>query len=115
MKMRLHRGHHRLLPTLDRIVTEGHVARVVILVPLGMAIGEKDILAERMDLPEFIGRTVGRTADAILRVVIFIGIQRIKNAAVFATGHVRNATGVARQNEIGRKPDALAILPGHHC
>lgn len=59
-------------------VGESHFARIVTFIPLGMAIGEHDILALAMNLPEFCQRGIGRTAYAVLRIIILVRIQQVK-------------------------------------
>ena len=44
-----------------------------------MAVGEHDVLAAAVDLPEFSQRIVRRASDAVLRVVVLIRIERVKN------------------------------------
>ena len=67
-----------LLPAGHRIVAEGHFVCVVAGIPLGVAVGEEDVLALAMRLPFFPRNPVGRAADAVLRVVILVCIRRLE-------------------------------------
>src|SRR5271154_5944542 len=69
-----------------------------------MAVGEHDVLAFAVDLPEFRERIVRRAADAILRVVILVRIERIeKNSSAFRPRRV------AAQDKIRGKLDFSAF------
>src|ERR1017187_4137589 len=64
-----------LFPAMHRIVAEGHVIRVVTVIPPRMAVGEKYVLALAMNPPFLpIKNAIGRTTDTVLRIIILVGI-----------------------------------------
>ena len=101
---------------MHRIVAEGHFVRVVAVIPLGMSIGEKDVLTLAMRLPFLPRKPVGRAADTILRVIILVGIGRLKIQRVAGqhiSGRKQNPCGVHRRVIIGndtRRPRAVEII-----
>ena len=71
------------------IVAEGHFVRVVALIPFHVAILEKDVLALAVSLPILGRRSVVIAADAILGVIVLVGVVQGE----------RGSDGVAGQDE----------------
>src|ERR1039458_4632996 len=74
-----------------------------------MAVGEENVLALGMNLPEFKRRAIGRAADTILRVIVLVCVQRVKRSAAGQTGY---AAGVAAQNISRGQCDSRAFDRG---
>ena len=87
-----------LNPIGNGIVGECHFVRIVARIPFGVAVGEQDVLSQRVDLPKYKRRAVDRPTGAILRIIILVGVQRIEFFAVVAGCLIRDAARVARQD-----------------
>src|SRR5262249_34360737 len=75
-------GGMRSFPSVNGVVSEGHLVRDVAFIPFGMAIGEKDVLALVVDLPGFPRVAVGRATHAILGIIILVGVIGFKALSV---------------------------------
>src|ERR1035438_6093159 len=65
-----------LFPAVHRIVAEGHFVRVVIFIPLGVTVREKNVLPFAVNPPFLpIKNAIGRTTDTVLRIIILVGIE----------------------------------------
>jgi hypothetical protein len=67
-----------LSPISHGRITESHFAGIVTFIPLGMAVGEHEILTFAVDLPVFGQRWIGCAPNAILRVIILVRVLRIE-------------------------------------
>src|SRR5690349_17061460 len=84
-----HSERARRSPTADRIVPERHFVGDIAAVPAGVAVGEENVLTGGVPLPGHPRRAVAEgAADAVLRVVILVGIERVELVAArqFAAG-----------------------------
>jgi hypothetical protein len=74
----LNRHEGLLHPIGHGRVAKGHFARTEAFIPFGMAVGEHDVLALAVNLPEFRDVRVRRAAHAILRVIVLVRVQRVE-------------------------------------
>src|ERR1035437_6678624 len=86
-----------LLPAVHGIVAEGHFVCVVAFIPFRVAVGKKDVLTLAVRLPFLPRHSIGRAADAILRIIILVTVVGTK------------IQRVARQNVGRAKSDSRAF------
>src|ERR1700690_1969666 len=82
-----------LLPAVDGLVAEGHLGRLVSLVPFDMGVREKNVLPIVVRFPSYGRSPIGIAADTILRIIILvivIGQEELPAINGVPGQHIRN-------------------------